>query len=173
MVGAPPHYVAQFRLRQSRLNTMPRAAPGQASLFEWTPPPATARFDEERIRAATIGGRICRAVCAALRDSELSREDVAARMTCFLGERVSKAMLDAYASQAREDHMISVPRFVALLHVTRDRRLLEMVAEQFGWAVIERRYLPLIDLAAVQEQRDELTRRADALRRQARAGGAL
>lgn len=152
---------------------MPRAAPGQLSLLEWTPPPATTRFEEERVRAATINGRVCMAVSAALKDCGLTRAEVAQRMSAYLGQPVSKAMLDAYASQGREDHTIGLTRFIALLHVTRDRRLLEMIAEQFGWAAIDRKYLPLIDLAAVQERQDELRRHADALRRQARTGGAL
>ena len=82
-------------------------------------------------------------------------------------------MLDAYASEARREHAIPVTRLIALMHATGDRRLLQLIAEPLGWAVIERRYLPMIELAAVQDQRDELAKRADALRRAARAGGAL
>jgi hypothetical protein len=89
------------------------------------------------------------------------------------GEEVSKNMLDAYASEAREEHVINVVRFIALIHATQDRRLLEIVAEMFGWTVIERRYLRLIDLASLQEQQDEFRRRADATRRQAKSEGLL
>ena len=152
---------------------MPRHAPGQSSLFDWTPPPATTAFSTERVRAASIAGRISRAVSAALYDNQQQRAEIAQRMADYLGEPFSKAMLDAYASQAREDHPITVPRFMALLHVIRDRRLLELIAEEFGWAVVERKHLPLIELAAVQERQDELRWHADALRRQARTGGAL
>ncbi len=142
-------------------------------MLDWTPPPATVRFEEERVRAATINGRICLAVSAALKDCAMSRDEVAQRMSAYLGERVSVAMLNSYASQGREDHTISMTRFVALLHVTRDRRLLEMIAEPFGWAAIDRKYLPLIDLAAINERQEELRQQANVLRRQARNGGAL
>lgn len=152
---------------------MPRAAPGQLSLLEWQPPAATVRFEDERTRAATIDGRICKAISAALTDCRLSRENVATAMSAFLGKPVSLPMLNRYASQAAEEHAISMTRFIALLHVTRDRRLLEMIAETMGWAVVERRHLPLIELAAVQEKTDELRRQADALRREARARGGL
>lgn len=152
---------------------MSRAVASQMSLLDWTPPATTVRFDDHLVRAATIRAQVCRAIAAALSDCKLSRDDIAQRMSEFLGERVSKAMLDAYASQAREDHAISLPRFLALVHVTQDRRLLELIAEMFGWAVIERRHLPLIELAAVQDRVDELKRNADALRRQAKRGGAL
>lgn len=145
----------------------------QPDLLEWEPPQPVAHFPEEQVRAATLAGRVSRAVAAALTDAEECRETIAARMSAFLGERVSPAMLDAYASQARDDHRISVPRFVALLHATRDRRLLELLAEPMGWAVIERRHLPLIEVAAIREHEDELRRRREHLTRLARTGGGL
>ncbi len=148
----------------------------QLDLLTWQPPEAVARFEDHIVRSATIAGRIAHGVAASLRDAAgrgLTRADIAKRMSLYLGTAVSKAMLDAYASEAREEHVISLPRLMALLHVTGDRRLLELLAEPMGWAVIDRRHLPLIQLAAVQERRDELARQADALRRAARAGGAL
>jgi hypothetical protein len=94
-------------------------------------------------------------------------------MSDLLGEAVSTAMLDAYASVARGDHRISVPRYAALTQATADRRLLEMLAIPNGWTVIERRHLALIELAEMREQEDRLRRRRTALTRQARGTGAL
>ena len=144
--------------------------PGQPDLLDWQPPEAVKRFPEEQIRAANFSARVSRAVAVALADCDAEREAIAARMSSFLGERVSPAMLDAYASQAREDHKISVPRFLALLHATRDRRLLELLAEPMGWAVIERRHLPLIEVAAIRDHEDELRKRREFLMRSARSG---
>ena len=143
-------------------------SPAQLSLLEWTPPEPTVRFDEVQVRAATIEARVSRAIAAALKDSVSDRQAVAEAMGEFLGQRVTKNMLDAYASVAREDHPITIARFVALLHATRDRRLLELIAEPLGWAVIDRKMLPLIELAAVQEKQRELHAQADALRRRAK-----
>jgi hypothetical protein len=146
---------------------------GQPDLLDWQPPQPVARFPEEQVRAVSLPARISRAVAAALHDAEADRETIATRMSAFLGERVSPSMLDAYASQAREGHNISVTRFLALLHATRDRRLLELLAEPLGWAVIERRHLPLIEVAAIREREDELRRHREHLTRLARTGGAL
>lgn len=142
--------------------------PGQLSLLDWTPPEATVRFDDVQVRAATIEARIARGISTALKESPLDRAEVASRMTEFLGQRVTKNMLDAYASAAREDHPITIARFVALLHATRDRRLLELLAEALGWAVIDRKMLPLIELAQINEKQRELQAQADALRRKAK-----
>ncbi len=150
--------------------------PDQLDLLAWQPPAPVAKFEERRVRAATISVRLALAVSAALKDADargLSREEIARRMSEFLGTHVSRATLDGYASAAREDRVISVPRFVALLHATRDRRLLEILAEPMDWAVIERRHLPLIELAAVQQRREELRRHAESLLRQARTEGGL
>lgn len=142
-------------------------------LQDWEPPSATVRFDADRVRAATIAHLLCRAVSEALKDTKLNRNEVAAQMSEFLGDHVTVNMLNAYASPARQDHPISMARFISLLHATKDRRLLELLAEPLGWAVIERRHLPMIELAAVQERQGELNRLADSLRRQAKSRGAL
>lgn len=143
----------------------------QPDLLDWRAPEPTVRFDEVAVRSATIAGRLAKAIAAALLGRE--RAEIAKTMGDFLGRPVSKAMIDAYASVARDDHVITMPRFVALLHATADRRLLELLAEPLGWAVIERRHLPLIELAAIQEKASELSRQADVLRRQAKSRGAL
>ena len=149
---------------------MPRT-PGQPDLLDWQPPATVRRFDDVQVRAATPNGRLAKAIAAALMGQD--RAQVARDMSDYLGRPVSKAMIDAYASIARDDHVISTPRFMALVQVTADRRLLELLAEPLGWAVIERRYLPLIELAAVREREDELRRQGDALRRQAKSRGVL
>lgn len=147
--------------------------PAQPDLLDWQPPEAVVAFAPEQVRAASVAASIARAVAAALRDAEAPREEIAQRMSAYLGEKVSKSMLDAYASEARREHQIPVTRLIALMHATQDRRLLQLIAEPLGWAVIERRHLPLIELAAVQDRQEELRRRADTLRKAARTGGAL
>lgn len=156
----------------------PRAIrdPAQTELLDWQPPEPVARFRADRVRGETLSQIFSRAVAAALADADndgVTREEIARRMSEFLGERISLNMLNAYASPARTEHGISLTRFVALLHATRDARLLQVVADQIGMAVIEPRYLPLIALASVQERQDELRRQAEVLRREARARGAL
>ena len=147
--------------------------PDQMELLAWQPPATVTRFEDREVRAATIAGTVCRAVSVALRDCRLKRPDVAERMSGFLGEDVGLNILNAYASPARPDHTISMTRFAALLHVTQDRRLLELLAEPHGWAVIDRKFLKLIEIAALQEREDELRRNREALRRTARNEGLL
>ena len=92
----------------------------QLDLLAWEPPQAVARFPAEAVRGASLSTRMCRAVAAALKESDLPREKIAREMGAFLGQEVSKNMLDSYASQAREGHVITLLRFIGLLHATGD-----------------------------------------------------
>jgi hypothetical protein len=154
-----------------------RQAPfAQMDLLTWKPPEAVARFDQGRVRAASIGATVKRAIAEALRhaaEAGFDRDAIALGMSDWLGEKITKSMLDAYASQAREGHQVNLARFVALLVVTKDARLLQVLAEPAGLAVIDGKYAPLIELASLREHEDAVRRRTRSLRSVARATGAL
>lgn len=145
----------------------------QRDLLSWTPPEPAPAFDPTRIRGATLEASIARAVAECLRQHDARREDIAFEMGRFLGCTVSVNMLNAYASEARVGHPISLERFIALMHVTHDARLLQAIAEPSGFAVIERRYLPLIELALLHDHEDRVAKRRKHLQAQARAEGML
>ncbi|PWR26004.1 DNA transposition protein [Zavarzinia aquatilis] len=139
--------------------------PRQGDLLGWEPPALVERYDERRVRAGSLRGQIARAVAETLTDSELDRDEIARRMSDYLGEDVSRSMLDAYASQAKEDHTISYVRLVALVEVTGDPRPLQLAAELTGRAVIEGRYVHAIRAEMIREKREELDREEKSARR--------
>lgn len=142
-------------------------------LEDWSPPEIVQRFDAAKVRTATLRARIARAVSETLHDSDMGREDIARAMTDWLGEDedVTKNMLDAYASQAREPHTISYLRLLALVHVTGDVRLLQLGAEMFGHSVVDDRYLPWVEVGQLADRKENIEKAFDAARRQARRGG--
>lgn len=140
-------------------------------LFERPLPEPTVSFKAEEVRAASIAAKFCKAISLALKECGLSRDEVAARMSAYLGEQVSKAMIDAYTSEARETHNINVARFEALVHATGDFRLLSLMAERFGMIVVDKKYRHWINAAMAKDKADELHRLADAELRAAKAGG--
>jgi hypothetical protein len=150
-----------------------RPAAPQDDLLDWTPPEPVTRFEPRAVQAASLSARISKAIALTLREHPASREAVAAAMGTYLGRKFPVSSLNAYAAESRVDDVINVVLFMALISVTGDRRLLELLAGEMGWAVIERRWLRLIDLAAVQEREAELRSQASALRRMARAEGTL
>jgi hypothetical protein len=146
-----------------------RLAPHQPSLLDADAAPG---YPPEAVRAATLAGRISRAVAHTLRECTRDRDEIAKGMTSFLGERVSTAMLNGYASQARDDHNISAVRLIALAHATADARLLDLLAAELGLAVVDRSDLARLQLLRLQDQERELKRRMADLQRELRVGRA-
>ncbi|EKE78468.1 phage regulatory CII family protein [Oceanibaculum indicum] len=136
-------------------------------LFAWEPPALEQRFTFDDVRAATLDAAIAKGISLVMAESEKSREEIADEMGRFLGQPISKNMLDAYASEARETHKINVPRYLALVHATGDRRLLSLLADQFGWAVVDRRYLKIVEATMAAERAEELADLSRRLRREA------
>ena len=139
-------------------------------LLAWEPDPLVKRFDDDRVRSPSLAQRIALGVAETLRASPLSRDEIAAAASDWLGETISKAMLDAYASQARADHNISLLRAIAIMQVTGDRRLLQMAAELFGLTVIEKRYLPWVDVGRLADKKQKIDRQFELSRHLARKG---
>lgn len=108
-----------------------RILPGQmAFAFE---PPAPAK------RAAALAGlerRISGAAATILNSDGRTREVIAAEMSVLLDEEVSRAMLDAYASPAREQHKVIMSRFLALIAVTERHDLLDPILREIGGALL-------------------------------------
>ncbi|MEP2707816.1 MAG: hypothetical protein ABJQ71_23145 [Roseibium sp.] len=69
---------------------------------------------------------------------------------------VSVSTLDAYASEAKLDHNITVERFIALVHATGKTALLGFLAEDFGLAVVPRQYENVIELALIADHQREI-----------------
>lgn len=71
--------------------------------------------------ALDFNAKLAQAMSRALdeaRDAGRDRHEVASRMSEILGQDVSKGMIDAYTSQARETHTISAVRFKAFVRAT-------------------------------------------------------
>lgn len=145
--------------------------PYTADLLSWRPPEPVVKFDAVQVRAATLDQRLCKAMVLALKECRMDRGIVAERMSDFLGEKVSLAMLNAYVAPGRPTHVISIVRFAALVHVTQDRRLLELLAELFGWSVVDERYADAIKEVELAEKRDEIEQQLRLTRLKRRSGG--
>lgn len=143
--------------------------PGTPDLFrDYQPAPVVARFADDQVRAWSLPGRLSKAVAAALDACGMSRAEVARRMSEYLQEEVSKAMLDNYASQAK-DHDISGPRLAALVKVTGDPRVLNALLADMGMIVVPAKYEPLLRREQAKEQLERVQRELDAAEAEWRA----
>jgi hypothetical protein len=134
-------------------------------LMEWEPPKLSFDAETAMLRAETIRDRIARAVSLVMRECELPRDEIARRMSAFLGEDVTLNMLDNYASQARSDATIPAHRLVALAEATGDHLALQVLVAPLDLAVIPSRFVPAIEDAILDDKIEELNRRRAQARR--------
>jgi len=108
-----------------------RAIPGQIAFVFDPPAPAIlpAALAGEAARTAQLVGE-------ALASDPRPRHIIAAEMSALLDEDVSKAMLDAYSSPARDGHNISYTRMKALIAVTGRFDLLDRDLRTIGATVL-------------------------------------
>lgn len=125
------------------------------------PPPEPDPAPEPSPPGCRLAELVSRQVADALRVSELSRDEVARRMSDELGETVSVHMLNAYASQAREDHNISHARMVALAVALERPDLLLPAVRRVGKAMIDPRYLAAVRSAIRRDRARDHRRIAD------------
>lgn len=146
-----------------------RAFEGQLGFAFDPPAPASAPGE-----LAGLEALICGAVSTILLDAHAAgrrREVVAAEMSVLLGEDVSRAMLDAYASPAREGHKVPMARFLALVSVCSRHDVLDRIMREIGAAVlvgeeVHTAQLGNIDrqIAALKVERQAIERRAPIIR---------
>ena len=109
----------------------PSLTDGQMAFTFSAPKPAQDEGD-----LAGLGRVISSAVARALKEDVRSRGEVAGKVSSLLGEDVSKFMLDAYASEAREEHAISAARFLAVIAATERFDILDVVVARIGGRVL-------------------------------------
>lgn len=144
----------------------PALDPAQLGFTFEPPKPATspaelAGFD--RFIAASVG--------QVLKDDARSRYEVAMAMSELLDEEVTKLMLDAYASEARDNHNISAGRFLALIAVTSRHDILDHVLRRIGAAVLVGEEIATARAGHLRATIDRLREELKVVERQARPIG--
>jgi hypothetical protein len=105
--------------------------PSQLGFSFDVPPPARNEADLAGLRRQAAS-----AVSQALKGDKRSRREIAAAMSALLDDEVSAMMLDAYASEARENHAVSFDRFLALVAVTDRFDLLNALVAKVGAMIL-------------------------------------
>lgn len=128
---------------------------------DYDPGPVVERFAEQDVKAFTPAARLSKSIARVLADSKLSRDDIAQRMSEVTHERITRVMLDNYASQTKE-HAISAQRLAALSIVTGDVRALNELLRDAGLIVVDQSYEALLRRERAKELADRFERDAAA-----------
>lgn len=139
-----------------------KAHPGQLGFVFEAPSPASAPA-----QLAGLERQICRTVGTILASDPRSREVIAAEISVLLDEEVSRAMLDAYASPAREDHKVPMCRFLALVAVCQRQDLLDPLIRQIGAALLVGEEVMTARIGHLRQHRNKIDEELRALTRNA------
>lgn len=108
-----------------------RSDPSQYDLF--FEPVYPLRQPEPRVDAERLNSELARALKRAVDASGRSRFEVAQRMAEALGQDdFSKAMIDAYTSESKGTHTITIARFIAFILATEQVWLMDFLAKKVG-----------------------------------------
>lgn len=125
---------------------------------EYQPTAVVERFDGDEVKAWSLAGRLSKAIALTMEESGMARDEIAAAMSDITKTSISKASLDAYASQAKEQNQIPAVRLAALVTVTGDARALNVLLEEAGLIVIPKKYEALLKRERARELREQLER---------------
>lgn len=115
-------------------------------------------------RGLSFGGHLKRSISLALKESDLSREEVAAKMGVELDDPgFSKGALDTLTAESKEDHQISVVRFVALIKVTGASWLMGIPAREVGLDVHLDEDALFIEIAKIDKEMQGLAAKKKSL----------
>lgn len=113
---------------------------------------------------AGFGAMIAASVARACREDKRDRAAIAGHMSGVLGEHVSRAMIDAYASEARGEHNIPAHRWWALIAVTARWDIADAIATRCGARLLSGDEIRAAELGHIQAQIAELKDRERELR---------
>lgn len=143
-----------------------------SDLFAWEPPKVAVGYGEDVTGRGALDNRISRAIGRALKDAKergLTRVQVARAMSDYLGRPISEDMLNKWASEASDQHRITLEAFIALVDATGSHDLIGVVTSGFGLVVVPEKFKDLIELHMIEEHEAEVVARKQALQARVRA----
>jgi len=103
-------------------------------------------------------------ISEALKGTRLSRYQVAAEMSRMLGREITKAQLDSWSAESKENHRFPLVYFLAFMEATGDKTILRFICEKAGGYFIEGEDALRLELGRIEEQKRELQKKERAIR---------
>ncbi len=123
-----------------------------------------ARILAEAASWAGFDLQLCYAMKKAAAECGIDRHEIAFRMSRLIDDgEISKHMLDAYISPAKDTHNISLKRFCAFVHATGAHWLLPFIAKDMGVTVTVGSSEGMLELAKAARKREALQRQINAI----------
>lgn len=107
--------------------------------------------------------RLKRGMSATIRETGMDRDAITQEMA-RMGAPISRSMLDAYTSEAKTDHDISVVRFKALIRALDAPALWDLAVSDEGLIILQGDEARLAEIARLQQEQRLLAARLKKLR---------
>lgn len=152
---------------------MPKKAPkidtGQLDIFELIKEvsrrQAEAAAHPETTGKASIDAAIRAIISSALKRCQLDRYEVAAKMSSILGVEITKAQLDSWSAESKENHRFPLVYAGSFCQATGgDKALARYMAELCGGYYIEGEDAVRLELGKIEEEKERIARREAAIR---------
>lgn len=95
-------------------------------------------------------------VSQALKEPRLSRYEVAAKMSSLLGREITKAMIDSWSAESKENHRFPLAYLPAFMEATGDKTILRFIAEKAGGYFIEGEDALYTELGKLEKMKKEI-----------------
>jgi len=113
--------------------------------------------DQETPGRLNLDAAVKELITEALKRSPLSRYQIAAEMSRKLGREVTKAQIDAWSAESKENHGIKVFVLNAFMEATGDKTILHLLCETAGGRFAEGREALYTELGRIDQKEKELS----------------
>jgi hypothetical protein len=115
------------------------------------------RIKETNVDFDRFRSKLKRAMSKAIRDSNLSRQEIGLRMAQYLGvDRLSKTTIDAYTAESKDGHDISLVRFKAFIRATKADWIWDLILSEEGLTILEGEEPRLAEIARLEQERKSI-----------------
>lgn len=113
---------------------------------------------------ASIDAAIRSIISESLKQSPMSRYEIAGQMSDILGVEISKSQLDAWSAESKENHRFPLVYSGAFCRATQDNSLARYMADMCGGYFIQGEDAIRLELGKIEEQKQRLSRKEKVIR---------
>lgn len=139
-------------------------SPGQLSLFDYIKEGEAQKNMEPQPGSFNISNQLRAELSEGLRQSGLSRYEVAARMSELVGLEITKSQLDSWTAESKEYHRFPAEYLPAFCMVTGYKEPLRSMARIIQCFLLESEDALHAELGKIDQAKKDLTKREKAVR---------
>jgi hypothetical protein len=104
-------------------------------------------------------------ISSALKNTKLSRYEVAAEMSKLLGREITKSQIDSWSAESKEHHRFPLAYLNAFMEATGDKTIVRLISEKAAGYFIEGEDALYTELGKIERQENDLAKRKDLIKK--------